>query len=198
MTVIENLKGRFQEVVKAMTPRDRRLFVGMVVLVPLLALLALGWAGRKALADVESRIVLQEEALGTLRTLAAEQASGASTVASIEAELRRHAGQDLPSFVEKAAQKSGLSANLQGVRERSVTTEGTLEEKAYGVDLGKVTLQQLVDFLYEIETTGYPLKVRSMKAKLVTVSGQKLLNVSFEVSAFRLVEEAAEAAGGAE
>jgi hypothetical protein len=62
--------------------------------------------------------------------------------------------------------------------------------------MSKVSLDQIVSFLYEIETAGYPLKIRSMKTKTATVSGAKVLNVSMEVSSFRLVAD--ESAGAAE
>lgn len=77
------------------------------------------------------------------------------------------------------------------MREKGTTTEGTLEDKTYGVELSKLSLQQLVEFLHEVETSRYPLKIRNAKVKTQTLAGQKVLNVTLEVSAFRLVEAAA-------
>lgn len=191
MSLIANLRARFDGLVKSMTPRDRKLLTGLVVALPLLLLLGLGWGGRRALADLESRVVVQEEALASLKTLAVEHAQSAAKVEEIEANLRRYEGQDLASFVERAAQKTGISGNFQ-VREKAVSTEGTLEEKSFSVEVSKITLQQLVDLLYELETSGYPLRIRSMKTRVATVAGQKMLNASLEVSAFRLVETATE------
>ncbi|MFN7145753.1 MAG: hypothetical protein ACK4YP_18405, partial [Myxococcota bacterium] len=151
-TMMEPVRERFSELVATMSPRDRALFVGLVIFV-LLALLGAGWwLGRSILGDVQSRVQAREEALATLEGLAAQNAAALEQVGEIEEELRRHAGQDLPSFIEKQAQGGGLSANLQGVREKQTITEGTLEEKVYTVELTKITLAQLTTFLHAIET----------------------------------------------
>lgn len=191
--LIENLRGRFGDLVASMTPRDRRLFVGLVIFVYIAVVGGVFWLGRAQLRDLQSRVADREQTLTLVKTLAADEAEGRDQVKTIEEELKRNATQDLPSFMEKATQKLGMSAQLLGVREKGTTTEGTLEEKTYGVELSKLTLQQLVDFLHEVETTRYPLKIRSTKVKTQTIGGQKVLNVSLEVSAFRLVEAAVEA-----
>lgn len=189
-TWMARLKGRFGELIAAMSVRDRKLFVGLVLTAYLCVLGGLFWLARGALDGVESRIQTQERSLASLRGLAADEAAAATRIARINEQLETYRSQDLQSFVEKAAQKSGVSGNLQGVREKQVITEGDIEEHAYSVDLSKVTLQQLVDFLYEVEASGYPLTIRTMKTRVVTVSGVKMLNVSMEVSAYRLLAEA--------
>ncbi len=194
VTLMEPVRERFSELVATMSPRDRALFVGLVVFV-VLALLAGGWwLGRSILGDVESRVAAREQTLVQLRALAAEHATASDSVAEIEADLRKNAGQDLPSFIEKKASEEGISANLQGVREKQIATEGTLEERTYTVEITKITLAQLTAFLYAIETDGYPLRVRSTKVKSITQQGVKLVNVSMEVSAFRLTDTEAAAA----
>lgn len=190
---VETLRGRFGDMVAAMTPRDRKLFVGLVVFVYTAVVGGALWFGRGQIAELQGRVADREETLTLVKLLAADQVAGADQVKTIEEELKRNANQDLPSFMEKAAQKVGISGQLQGVREKGTTTERTLEDKSYGVELSKLSLQQLVDFLHEVETSRYPLKIRNAKIKSQTLAGQKVLNVTLEVSAFRLVEAAAEA-----
>lgn len=194
LTVMEPVRARFSELVASMSPRDRTLAIGLVVFV-VLSLLGGGyWLGRSILGDVRSRVEQRESTLALIKGLAADQAEATEQVATIEAELRKSSGQDLPSFMEKAAAKVGISTNLQGVREKQVVTEGSLEEKTYTVEVSKITLDQLTEFLYEVETGGYPLRVRTMKTKATTVAGAKLLNLSLEVSAFRLLDDGGTAA----
>lgn len=188
---VEALRERLAQAVATMSGRDRRLLIGLSAFLLVVVLGGTWWIGRQVLADVRGRVSDREETLALVQGLAADQAAAAAEIASIEDELRRNAGQDLPAIMEKAAAKTGISTNLSAVREKEVTTTGTLEEKSYNVDLTKLSLQQLTDFLYEIETGGYPLRVRSMKTKTVTVTGVKALNVSLEVSAYRLIETAA-------
>lgn len=200
IAALEPVRARFSEAVAAMSPRDRKLLVGLAVFLTVAVLTGAWWLANGAIDDARSRVAAREEALAQVQTLAAEHEDAAAQVVRIEEELRKHATQDLPSFMEKSAAKVGIAGNLQGVREKEVATQGTLEEKTYGVELSRVTLQQLTDFLYEIETSGYPLRVRSTKTKTSTYQGAKVLNVSMEVSAFRLVEDraAAPAEGGEE
>lgn len=195
MKLLEPLKLRFTALVTAMSARDRKLFVGLVVAFYVGVLGLFWWVASGAVGDERSRISLQEEKLALLKSLAEDQGATKSQVERIEAKLKEYKGQDLPSFIEKAASNTGVSANLQGVREKKHTTEGDLEETSYTVDLSKVSLQQLTEFLYEIETKGYPLKVRTLKTRVQTVAGAKLLTVNIELSSFSLVasEEAAPA-----
>ena len=194
--VFSALKGRFGELVANMSPRDRKLFVGLVLGFYLFSLGGLWWLANGVLDGQRSRVAAAELTLSSVRELAADEGAAAGQLARIDEQMARYAGQDLASFVEKAAQEVGVATNLQGVRERQAVTEGLVEEHSYSVELSKISLQQLVEFLYEIETTGYPLKVRSMKTKVVTVSGVKMLNVSLDLSAFKLVAVAAEAKAG--
>lgn len=195
ITMVEPMRARFAELVATMSTRDRTLFIGLVAFVLLSLFGGAWWIGRSILADVGSRVDQRVETLALLNGLAADQSAAASQVAEIEAELRKSDGQDLPSFIEKVAANTGLSTNLQGVREKQIITEGSLEEKTYSVELTKILLPQLVEFLHAVETGDYPLRVRTMKAKTVTTAGVKMLTVSMEISAFRLIDDAREDAG---
>lgn len=188
--VMDPVRQRFSEVVADMSPRDRRLASGLVIFVVGSLLFGAWWLSSSILGDLQSRVTEREESLALLNVLASDNASAIEQVTSIEAELRKSAGQDLPSFIEKQAGKVGIAGNLQGVREKQVTTEGTLEEKTYSVEVSKITLEQLNGFLHAVETDGYPLRIRSMKTKTVTSAGVKSLTVTFEVSAFRLTDDA--------
>ena len=54
-----------------------------------------------------------------------------------------------------------------------------------------MTLQQVKDFLFELESNGYPLKITGARFKTTTQAGIKVLNVSLDVTAYKLLEVAA-------
>jgi hypothetical protein len=189
--LLDNLKARFGALVQTMSERDRRLFVGLVVCGAVLAVGGIVWITRTSLADANSRVEERKASLAQVEELAAQQTASSAEAARIEEELKRRSGEDLPAFMEKAAQRAGVNANLAAVREKEVSTQGNLEEKRYGVEINKITTAQLAGMLHAVETDGYPLRVRAMKTRTVAVAGQKLLNVTLEVSAFRLVADAA-------
>ena len=187
VAILQPLRNRFSDLVSTMSPRDRSLFLGLLAFLVLVLLGGGWWFARSLLGDAESRVRSREQTVQELESLAAAHASALTQVSSIEEELRKNAAQDLPSFLERKATDAGIASNLQGVREKQLSTQGTLEERTYTVEISKITLEQFVSFLYKVEADGYPLKIRSTKVKAVTLQGAKLLNVSIELSAFKLV-----------
>lgn len=184
------LRARLMDVLSGMSSRDRALLGGLAVVTTLFVAVAVSWLAMGALSNMDEEIVTKESTLAAIVALRAEQEESASKIKGIESQLRKNARQDLPSFMEKSAQAVGIAANLQWVRERATSTEGNLEEKTYQVEVTKITVQQLVHFLHQIETDGYPLRVRSMKTKTEVQTGVKVLTVSLDISAFKLLDDA--------
>ena len=184
------IKERFSQLVATMSQRDRALFMGLVLLVYGSVLGGFWWFGKGILRDTHSRVNDEEQTLATLSGMAADQAAAAADVERIESELKKHEGTDLSTFVEKSAQKIGVSPTLQ-VRERETSEDGNLQSKTYSVEVQKVTLQQVKDFLFELESNGYPLKITGARFKTTTQAGIKVLNVSLDVTAYKLLEAAA-------
>ena len=60
MTMVEPVRERFAELVATMSPRDRRLFVGLIVFVLVVLFGGAWWVGRSVLADVRSRVDQRE------------------------------------------------------------------------------------------------------------------------------------------
>ena len=203
LAVLEPVKGRFGNLVAEMSPRDRALFLGLIVTGYLGLLFGGAWLGRSILSDLQSRIAAKQESLTQLESMESAYMADAGKVKDIEETLRSNATQDLPSFMEKAAQKGNIAANLKGVKEKGVDTEGNLEAKTYNVEFTSLSLLQLTDVLFEIETKGYPVRIQSTHVKSVGASGQRLLNATLEVTAYRLtdaglVPDSAPAAEGGE
>lgn len=185
------VRVRFGELVGTMSPRDRRLFAGLVIGVLLFVVGGAGWVAKRYLADLRARVSDEEQTLQLIDAMAADYESSTKDIARIEDELRRHSGEELSPFMEKAAGKVGIGDNLKAVREKGAPrTDGNLETRTFSVELSGVTLQQLVDFLYEVEATSYPLQITSTRVKASGQAGARVLAVSMEVSAFRLTDAA--------
>lgn len=196
MNFLEPVRQRFHGLVADMSPRDRNLFLGLVISAYVGILLVAGWGGKGLLDDLQSRIATRQSALTRMEELESTYVANEGKVKEIEDTLRKNASSDLPSYVEQAAQKYGLTGNLKAVREKGTSSQENLEEKQYTVDLDKVTLGQLTDFLFEVETNGFPMRIRTSRIKATGAPGTRLLTVTFEVSAFRLTDAAADAAAG--
>lgn len=192
------IRGRFEEAVGTLSPRDRKLLGGMAVMMTVFLLGGGAWLASRSISDVRSKIEDKEHKLVQLKVMRSDQEANQARIDEIEAVLRRNAGRDLSAFVEQSAQTAGMAGNLQSVREKSATTDGNLEEKIYQAEISKVTLQQLNDLLHALETGGYPLRIKNSKVRTTVSGGQKLLNVTLEIAAYRLIEEAAPGADGKE
>ena len=189
-TLLEPARARFNGLVSDMTPRDRALFLGLTLSLYGGLIVGSFWLGGNILSDVRSRIAMREAAAVRLSAMEEDLARNASDAEAIEALLREHATQDLPSFVEKTALKLGLGTNLKAVKAKGTTTTGNIEEKSFTIELDKVTLAQLTDLLFEMETSGYPLRIRTTRLKTVGPPGTRVLTGSLEVSRFK-IEDAA-------
>lgn len=188
------LRQRFDALVATLSPRDRRLLMGMVFLWYFAMVGVVWWIASGRVDAARLEVADREQSVKNLMSAASGYAETADQVGKIEEALKNGGSQDLSVFMEKAAEKVGITASLQ-VRPKEERTEGDLIEKMYSVEMSRITLQNLVDFLHAIETEGYPMKIRSMKTKTVTASGTKVLNVSLEVASYRYAETPAGEAG---
>jgi type II secretory pathway component PulM len=185
-------RERLQNMLLAMTPRDRLLLAGLVAFVLLLALGLGGFAIRKNMNNLEAELKSRQQQLAMVNELQASLLGASGKKEAVDKQLAIHKDTTLSAYLEKAADKVQIRDNLKQVRERSTTNVGGLEEKQYTVQLSRLNLDQLGSYLFEVEASGYPLKVRSTKVKTLVVAGQKTLDVTLEVSAYRLVEKTEE------
>lgn len=185
---IEGLTARFDAVLDGMAPRDRKLLIGLAGF----ALLVLVGGGfslvSSSLDGMELELDQRRQDLAYVNALKADYAESSVQLEDIEAELQKHQDTSLSAFMEQAAGKAGIRERLDSVRESSVVELGALVQKNHTVSLSKISLEQALDFLYEIEATGYPLRVSNANFKVVKVKGEKLLNLKLEVAAYSLLQ----------
>ena len=188
-TRITTLQERFQDLLASMSSRDRTLFIGLVI--GGVALLVGGsvYLMSSTLHDLRGRIDDREQTLQLIHVMAAEHESSSEQAALIEDELRKNTDTDLSAFLEKSAKSTGIGDRLDAVKEKSSARDGVLEEKLYAVSLSQLETSELAEFLYEIETAGFPLQIRSLKVKTRKKSGEITLRVDLDISAYRLLED---------
>lgn len=185
------LRERLRATLEGMSPRDRALLYLMVIFFTMVGL-GLGTMGlRSHLNRLEETLDTRRGQLALVREMAIEYSDGTEQLVEVEDKLRTYRGTTLSAFLEKSADKVQLRDSLKQVKERTSTTLDSLEEKQFTAQLRPVTLEQLVGFLYEVETSGYPLLIKTLTAKTITISGAKSLDVTLDISAYKLLEEEA-------
>lgn len=98
----------------------------------------------------------------------------------------------LSTTIESLAETSGIKDRIDSLKEKAAAPSDIFDEASVDVRLKKITLQQLVDFLYVIEN--HPDKVLRLKQLSVKprYDNKQDLDVSFTVSTYRLLEGATE------
>ena len=188
---LDDILDRIQDVLADMTPRDRTLLLGLTIAVLIGLVVGSSYAMKSTLDGLETRVNDRANDVQYVYATAQEYADAQANLEVLEADLRKTSAVDLSAFLEQAAQKASIDSP-DSVREKASTIDGNLEEKQFTVTLNDISLQQLSEFLYEAEASGYPLKIRTTKVKTRTKKEEKLLQVNMDISAFRAVQEGSE------
>jgi type II secretory pathway component PulM len=184
----QRLVFRVQDSVSHMSPRDRKLMIGLVSLFVLLVV-----GGGIALMNsnlnrLENRIKDRQVSLVNIQRMAREYQSNLDKSELIEKQLKLHQNTPLTSFIEKSAKKVGIQRDrLDAIRDKNASIDGDLEEKMYSVQLSKLTLEEALSFLHEVETAKYPLQIRSASMKTTKYSGEKVIRLTLDLAGFKLV-----------
>jgi type II secretory pathway component PulM len=184
------IEARLDAVLAGMKPRDRLLLAGVVGAVVLSIVLGIGFGMRSSLAGLRSDLTAEQTRLMQVQEMAKQYVRDLERVTALEESLNEHKGKDLSAFLEQAASKAQAGDSLTAVTPTSTSTVGSLEQKNYTANLQKVTLEQAIEFLYEAEGKGYPLKIQSANIK-VGRGSQKLLTLNLEVATYALTDEEA-------
>lgn len=180
------LADRARDQLADMSERDRKLLLGLVVGL-LVAVLGGGVLFMKGRLDaLEGKVASRKETLRNLELLAADYAAGKTQAEQIASRISEHEGTDLSAYLEQVAQKSSVGDRLDAVRQKSSTDAGDLVETVYAVKLSRLLQDDLTSFLYEMESTGYPLKVRTLSVKARKRGDEVQLGVDMDIAAYRI------------
>ena len=110
---------------------------------------------------VRSAIVANEKALRELSVLGAEYGVLRARSEKIKRLIeRRPPGFSLFSYLEKQADQAAVKTNIRSINPIKSSPAATHEESAVEMKLDKVTMKQLVDFLYLVESPGEMVRIR--------------------------------------
>ena len=191
MSKIRIYKERALDTLAALPPRDRILAVGLIVSTFFGGLGFGVYSMNKTLKTERQEIERVGKSVELIQVLQAEQAALESEVSQIEESLTKNATTDLSAFLEQSATKSGFNPkekNMQ-VREKSTTKDGRLQEKVFSVSLNNLTTEEFAKFLFQTETSGYPLQIQTSTIKRRKRSDGVNLNLNLDIAAYKLVEE---------
>lgn len=189
-TVIENIKSfialvreKIQTVTS--TERDRRAIMLLGAAVFVLIFYFIFHFFSSGTERLEKRAKVLESELKRVRVLSAEYEDSKKRIVELAGKIQKD-DEPLISLVEKILLAENIERknfSIRDVNTRGSDTEDFYEEKSVDVELKKITLKDLVDILYKVQTKQSFLKVSNLN---ITMKFNKAdsINVKLRVSTF--------------
>ena len=178
---------RVQDSLAGLGDRDRKLLLGLAGFAVIgMVVGSVVWM-KSSLNSINNQVEYREEAVRTATMMAAEFQSNEDTARLIAERLEEHKATNLMSFLEKTAQSVGIADRLDSVKASSTSINGELEETIYAAQFSKLSLEDATNFLFEIETSGFPLVVQTARLKTRKRKGESKIKLMLDIAAYRTV-----------
>ena len=189
-TVIENIKSFIalvREKIQTVTSaeRDRRAIMLLGAVVFVLIFYFIFHFFSSGTERLEKRAKVLESELKRVLVLSAEYEDSKKRIVELAGKIQKD-DEPLISLVEKILLAENIERknfSIRDVNTRGSDTEDFYEEKSVDVELKKITLKDLVDILYKVQTKQSFLKVSNLN---ITMKFNKAdsINVKLRVSTF--------------
>jgi hypothetical protein len=166
---------------ETLSPRDRRLLVGLVSFVGVVVLVGFWWILHGLLESEASRVREAKEHLSRILDLQTEHDAAKARFDAQRDRLAESSAKPVSAFVEELANAHGLNSQLSAVRQQQSEEIGDVAQTRYTVELKRAMQEPLYRFLYALETSGYPARVEQATFKTSLVKGEKLMDLTLEL-----------------
>lgn len=173
---------------EALSSRDRKLLVGLVLSGVVLFVFGFWYLLHGALDSKASRVRDAKDKLVAIQRLEAEYQGAAEQFAAQEDRLSQFARQPVSAFIEDLAKQNDLSEALTAVRNNKAEEVGDILQTRYTVELKKAPQESLYRFLHALETSGFPARVEQANFKVVYVKKEKMMDLTLELIVLSLKE----------
>lgn len=177
-------------------PREQ-ILVGVGVGVGLLLLILIPFAcGSSRLSKLESQIQSHEKNVSKVVDKITELQQAQGKMKAVEARIRPKSQVQLTTKLEALATQSGIGQNIDSLKEVPGTPGEDFEEMVVAVRLSRLSLSQLIEFLYGIESqSDISLQVKRLQLK-PRYDNRQQFDANFEVSTYVSNAAAGEAPAG--
>ncbi len=171
----------------ALTKREQYVLIATGVFLVLLVLfLAIDHVVQNYQA-LDQQITATKDDLKRVTRLRDEYRSVRQELDAIRVKLdKKDEGFSLLSFLENLANEQRIRDNIASFKPDKRALNETYRELSVDLVIDNITLQQLVEFIYKIENSGHPIRVKRFRVK-ARFDNPDLLNASFQVSTFEKV-----------
>jgi type II secretory pathway component PulM len=174
--------------IELLSPRDRRLLMGLVGFGALLGLAVLWWSLDGMLDDKASRVRLAKENLSIATQMQADFKVASAKLGDQETRLKEYTNQPISAKIEEIASNRGVLESLRSVNENSTEIVGKMKQTKYSIDFKAMPIESAMGLLYDLETDPYPVSVEMADFKVTTNREGKKMSMTLELVVFMLAE----------
>jgi len=167
-------------------PRERLFVIGAGAVLALFLIFKLTIDPMlKRSAELDRQIATARRQLDEVRTLQQAYQRQKSVVDSINSQLKNQPNFAIFSRLEELAGQTGIRSKIVHMKPTVSTPNEVYNEESVEVKVDGVTLEQLVQYLHQVENSPQLLKIKRLEMK-PRFDNRQILTATFRVSAFTL------------
>lgn len=168
--------------------RQTLALIGSAVIAIFIVLLPVSLASGK-IGKMQQHLEQSKQAMGNIVYEIEDYGRKRDRLEMMQSSLKKGFDTALSTTLEGLASRAGIKENIESIKEKPVVPTELFDESVAEVKLSKVTLPQMIDFLYSIEyDKDKLLRVKELRVRSRFDNTQQF-DVSFEVSTYRLQQE---------
>ena len=183
-TLVEKISSLWN----TLSRRDRRLMVVLVVGLTLFVGFFVVTGIRSRVRSLSTSVQSKQRDLNTINSMIADLEESRSRIEELEARLEGYGDFSVSGFLESTGDELKIADNIKGINDQGMTEGAFFAEHRYEVVLKKVTLEQLVNYMYKIQSAPQPLRIDRVVVRANTRNREEL-SANVEVVFSRLQAE---------
>ena len=169
-------------------PREKRTIIaGGCLIAALLVYVFVVSPYMTAMERLDRRIAKKTEELAEVLALQGEYFRLREGTKILEEMVRSTPGFSLLSFLENLATKNRIKKQIAYMKPLTTPGNDRYRESSVEMKLDSLTLKQLVDYLYQIEQSPQPIRIKRLN--IAKKRGKAYLDVTLQASTFEPLEE---------
>ena len=140
---------------------------------------------KKQIKLLDKKITVKRNDLDELTRLKEEYKEIQNAAKSMERKIAKSKKNvTLPSLLENLANKTNLKSKMTGLKSHETLKNKNFEENSVEITLKNISIDELIKFVYELESLKHIIKVKGFKIKTTYGKKPKYINLTLLVSLF--------------
>ncbi len=172
---------------EALSPRDRMLLVGLLGFGATVFVLVSGYIAYSVLDSKAMAVIEVKGQVAEMQVLQRKYQAAEGTFKSHEEALRNK--QPVSTFIEGLASKHEITDQLANINAQGTPeVVGSISQQRYTVEIKKAPQENIFRFLYDLETSGYPVSVEQAVFKAQKTRDGVMMNLTLELMVLSVAE----------